>query len=154
MQNKNGFKNVWKMRRLLFFNSPASLSCCLVVKHSCCLWEGLPDTGVMVWFIIPIVLGEGTTPISAPTGVPALGEPCLKNGLSRSCCSTILAARSETHRNRFPVDFSSRKINYWSCLWISRIHLHTLLFWKLRDFSILCRPVDSAPRKKNLGVEL
>lgn len=53
----------------------------------------------MVWFIIPIVLGEGTTPISAPTGVPALGEACFWGGLSRSCCSTILAARSETSKD-------------------------------------------------------
>lgn len=60
-----------------------------------CFREGLPDTGDMVWFIIPIVLGEGTTPISAPTGVPALGDACFWGGLSLSCCSTILAARSE-----------------------------------------------------------
>lgn len=58
-------------------NSPASFPCCLAAKHWCCYREGLPDTGDMVWLIIPIVLGEGTTPISDPRGVPALGDPCL-----------------------------------------------------------------------------
>ena len=55
----------------------------------------------MVWFIMPIVLGEGTIPISAPTGVPALGDTCFWGGRSRSCCSTILAARSATYRNNY-----------------------------------------------------
>lgn len=75
-----------------FHQSGLYFPCCHTVKHSCCLWEGLP--GDMVWFIIPIVLGEGTTPISAPTGVPALGDACFWDGRSLSCCSTILAARS------------------------------------------------------------
>lgn len=83
----------------MVFYSPASIPCRRVVKHSCCFWEGLPDTGDMVWFIIPIVLGEGTTPISAPKGVPALGDACFWDGLSLSCCSTILAARSERDKS-------------------------------------------------------
>lgn len=73
-----------------------------------CFREGLPDTGDMVWFIIPIVLGEGTTPISAPTGVPALGDACFWGGLSRSCCSTILAARSGREKSlRSKLQFAS-----------------------------------------------
>lgn len=58
----------------------------------------LPGTGGMAWFSIPIALGGGTTPIIEPTGVPALGEACCCcccwRTLSRSCCSTSLAARS------------------------------------------------------------
>lgn len=38
------------------------------------IFEGLPDTGVMPGFSIPMGVGGGTTPISAPTGVPALGD--------------------------------------------------------------------------------
>lgn len=62
----------------------------------------LPGTGGMAWFSIPKALGGGTTPIIVPTGVPALGEACCCcccwcccwRTLSRSCCSTSLAARS------------------------------------------------------------
>lgn len=60
----------------------------------------LPGTGGMAWFSIPIALGGGTTPIIVPIGVPALGEACCCcwcccwRTLSRSCCSTSLAARS------------------------------------------------------------
>lgn len=61
----------------------------------------------MVWFIMPIVLGEGTTPISDPKGVPDLGDACFRAGLSRSCCSTILAARSVIKRKRSRLDRNS-----------------------------------------------
>lgn len=63
----------------------------LGVHHT---WEGLPAIGVMLWLSIPMGVGGGTTPMSAPTGVPALGEFCV--ALSRSCCSATLAARSES----------------------------------------------------------
>lgn len=64
----------------------------LCVHHT---WEGLPAIGVMLWLSIPMGVGGGTTPMSAPTGVPALGEFCA--ALSRSCCSATLAARSESN---------------------------------------------------------
>lgn len=57
------------------------------------IYEGLPDTGIMLGFSIPMGIGGGTTPISAPTGVPALGDVWCW-ALSRSCCSATLAARS------------------------------------------------------------
>lgn len=57
------------MKQFSFLFQPSS-----VHWGSIFIYEGLPDTGVMLGFSIPMGVGGGTTPISAPTGVPALGE--------------------------------------------------------------------------------
>lgn len=63
-----------KLKNVNKSSSSASFSSLSVHWGSICIYEGLPDTGIMLGFSIPMGAGGGTKPISAPTGVPALGD--------------------------------------------------------------------------------
>lgn len=92
----------------------------------------LPATGVNCWLSIPIGVGGGTTPIRAPTGVPARGEGfCCCAARSLSCCSATLAARYCAAHWRSCVSFVR---------WIWSLSQSSFSLW-LQEQKIYCKGI-------------